>query len=586
MTVKPPNKPREHLEGTADSGSSQSLLRLQRAVLKLALSFRGQNPRLDELLKRLGSLMKGGRRDAEIQILIDDIVEVIVSNDVARDPRQLAAGMIGEMLEHLAPKPAWRDQTRALQRRLQDLESADDLPRYLKEAAELVNAQLRAPFNGHDERDPKARAGEDNLARLLARLDAPPELQHELARIRTRLEQHASQAQILESVEETARLISQALATNVTAPAASATAAWHGARTSLLQFLDQVTLPEKLVPELAALKSGLASAADDAQVGQSVAAIAGLIAKARALLEHEITELREFLRAVLERLSEVKDRMAESGLVHLEALQSTVDFERLMAAQFEDMRETIADEPDLNALKDQIENHLSTIDAGLKDFAQREKHRHSEAKTQLGSVVDKLNALEEETKSLRESLAEQRSRSLMDSLTGVLNRIGYDEAMDREYARWQRHGGTLCIAVVDVDYFKSVNDRFGHTAGDKVLSTVATLVKRSIRQSDILCRYGGEEFSLILPQTELGGGIAAMEKIRAIVADSNFRFRETPVPVTISIGIAEFHMGDEPGEVFDRADRAMYLAKELGRNRCCSERDVPYVAAPAAAATN
>jgi diguanylate cyclase len=586
MTVKPPNKPREHHEDTAEGGSHQSLLRLQRAVLKLALSFRGQNPRLDELLKRLGILMKNGRRDAEIQLLIDDVVEVIVSNDVARDPRQLAAGMIGEMLEHIAPKPAWRDQTRALQRRLQDLESADDLPRHLKEAAEIINAQLRAPFSGQDERDPKARAGEDNLARLLARLDAPPELQHELARIRTRLEQHASQAQILESVEETARLISQALATNLTAPAASATAAWHGARTSLLQFLDQVTLPEKLVSELAGLKSGLASAADDAQVGQSVAAIASLIAKARALLEHEIAELREFLRTVLDRLSEVKDRMAESGLVHLEALQSTVDFERLIAAQFEDMRETIADEPDLNALKDQIEHHLSTIDAGLKDFAQREKRRHSEAKTQLGSVVDKLNALEEETKSLRESLAEQRSRSLMDSLTGVLNRIGYDEAMDREYARWQRHGGTLCIAVVDVDYFKSVNDKFGHTAGDKVLSTIATLIKRSIRQSDILCRYGGEEFSLILPQTELAGGIAAMEKIRAIVADSNFRFRETPVPVTISIGIAEFHMGDEPGEVFDRADRAMYLAKELGRNRCCSERDVPYAAAPAAAAAS
>lgn len=571
MTGKQPDTPRDCLEDGTDVAPGQSLLRLQRAVLKLALSFRGKNSRLDELLKRLGMLMKEGRPDGDLQALIDEIVEAIVSDEVVRDPRQVASATLRGLLEQLAMKPAWRDQARALQRRLKELEPNEDLSRYLKEAAEIINAQLRTARTV-DDHDPKPqRKIEDNLPLLLAKLTVPPALEAELARLRTRLEQRTSQAALLESIDEAAQAISRALEP-------SAGTGWHTARAHFATLLGQLTMPMALVPDVAAIRGALDAATCEAEVRQTIPATASLVAKARALLEHEIEELRQFLRSVLARLAEFKGQMEESGLLHSEALRSTADFEHRMASQVEDLRGAVADENDVEAIKRHVQRHLDTIGTGLREFAQREKRRHDEAKSQLSAVVAKIDALEEETRSLRENLAEQRSRSLMDSLTGVLNRVGYEEAVDREYARWLRHGGALCVSFIDVDHFKSVNDKYGHAAGDKVLATVATLIKRSIRLSDILCRYGGEEFVLIMPQTELSGAIQAMEKIRLVVAESNFRYREAPVPITISIGIAEFHLGDEADEVFDRADRAMYLAKELGRNRCCSERDVPFIA--------
>ena len=163
---------------------------------------------------------------------------------------------------------------------------------------------------------------------------------------------------------------------------------------------------------------------------------------------------------------------------------------------------------------------------------------------------------------------------MLDPLTGALNRLGYTESMGREYARWRRYGGQLSLAMCDLDLFKRINDDYGHAAGDKVLTSVAGLLRQQIRNCDLLCRLGGEEFAVILPETALEGARIAAEKLRANVAASKFRFKNSPVPVTISIGVAEFHAGDTIEDVFERADRALYMAKHQGRNRCQSERDL------------
>ena len=127
---------------------------------------------------------------------------------------------------------------------------------------------------------------------------------------------------------------------------------------------------------------------------------------------------------------------------------------------------------------------------------------------------------------------------LIDPLTGILNRSGYDENINKEYVRWKRYESNLSLAVLDLDLFKNINDAYGHAVGDKVLSTVARQLESQIRECDILCRYGGEEFVLVLPETGVTDAVVLLEKLRQYVAECRFHFHDTPVPVTMSCGVA------------------------------------------------
>jgi diguanylate cyclase len=188
-------------------------------------------------------------------------------------------------------------------------------------------------------------------------------------------------------------------------------------------------------------------------------------------------------------------------------------------------------------------------------------------------TLRRLSELESEMAQLRSDFDEQQSLSMIDPLTGVYNRLGYMEGISREYARIQRHGGTLSIAIFDLDFFKNINDQFGHATGDKVLSSVAALLRKHVRGVDLICRYGGEEFVLVMPETNLEGAATVADKLRNVIGSSQFRFKDAPVPVTVSCGVASFRVEDTIDEVFERADRALYRAKNLGRNRCCLEEE-------------
>ena len=110
------------------------------------------------------------------------------------------------------------------------------------------------------------------------------------------------------------------------------------------------------------------------------------------------------------------------------------------------------------------------------------------------------------------------------------------------------------MAVIDLDRFKNINDTYGHSTGDKVLATIARQISGQIRACDIFCRYGGEEFMLLLPERSMDDAIGLVEKLRVYISECNFHFQQIPVPVTMSCGVAEFHKDDTIEDVFDRAD--------------------------------
>ena len=156
-----------------------------------------------------------------------------------------------------------------------------------------------------------------------------------------------------------------------------------------------------------------------------------------------------------------------------------------------------------------------------------------------------------------------------DPLTGVGNRRAFDSELNICEARW-RDGGTCSLLLIDVDYFKSFNDRFGHHAGDEMLRSVANVLKHETEGNGFVARYGGEEFAVILPDTDLSEAEIIAESLREFVAIHHVHFRKLDLRVTVRIGVAQAQPNDVPNDLIVRADHRLYAAKEAGRNRICA----------------
>ena len=166
---------------------------------------------------------------------------------------------------------------------------------------------------------------------------------------------------------------------------------------------------------------------------------------------------------------------------------------------------------------------------------------------------------------LRQREASLMSLSLTDELTGLGNRRMLEKSLAIELSRVQRSGTPLSVIILDIDFFKLVNDRYGHGVGDQVLIRFGTLLSELLRPTDIITRFGGEEFVVLLPHTALDGAAAAAERIRGVLA---LEIVEPLIaPVTASCGVAELAPGEAGLSLIERADQALYRAKYEGRNR-------------------
>jgi diguanylate cyclase (GGDEF)-like protein len=183
------------------------------------------------------------------------------------------------------------------------------------------------------------------------------------------------------------------------------------------------------------------------------------------------------------------------------------------------------------------------------------------------TVVDATETCLYQTK-LDEALAIIAEQSVRDALTGVYNRRKLEEQLSAELARATRYKRALSLLMFDIDHFKRINDGFGHLAGDEVIRHVAKLASASLRDSDLIGRYGGEEFVVLLPEIAASGALVVAERIRASVAGTPATFEGREIAATISVGIAEAgSVPRTPESLLGDADEALYCSKKNGRNR-------------------
>jgi diguanylate cyclase (GGDEF)-like protein len=183
---------------------------------------------------------------------------------------------------------------------------------------------------------------------------------------------------------------------------------------------------------------------------------------------------------------------------------------------------------------------------------------------QLGRMRRRLSR---QKKELQEAVERIQTLATRDALTGLLNRRAMLEALSHEAQRAQRSGEPLCLALIDLDHFKHINDTHGHAAGDRVLCRFAEIAREELRTTDVLSRWGGEEFMLLLPATGVPAALVCIERVRTRLATTQFDDIAPGLTATFSAGFAQCRGEADLEHAIERADQAMYKAKAEGRNR-------------------
>jgi diguanylate cyclase (GGDEF)-like protein len=200
---------------------------------------------------------------------------------------------------------------------------------------------------------------------------------------------------------------------------------------------------------------------------------------------------------------------------------------------------------------------------------------HAFAVNLLTKLADRLRANNAAVSKNVQQRQRYERAAMFDGLTGIHNRRWLDETLHRLHARFQPPEGKLAVGLIDIDHFKQFNDKHGHDAGDHVLTLVANTLAKNLRPTDLCARFGGEEFVLLFPGTDVDTAAIAAERLRAVVQalDPTMLSGAALPRVTISIGLAQLHAGQTVPDLLKTADQAMYQAKQTGRNRVVVGRE-------------
>lgn len=185
------------------------------------------------------------------------------------------------------------------------------------------------------------------------------------------------------------------------------------------------------------------------------------------------------------------------------------------------------------------------------------------------TMSNQLTAAESRLESQGEQVSQLKRKSRSDALTGVMNRLAMEEDLPDEFARSKRYKRIFSLVMADIDFFKKINDNYGHNVGDEALKSFATILMKCVRDVDVVYRFGGEEFLILLPETETNGAAIATERMRGRIESHILKSKSVPsLRMTASFGISSFREEDTAYmDILKRADTALYAAKENGRNR-------------------
>ncbi|WP_223489564.1 GGDEF domain-containing protein [Pseudomonas sp. A-RE-19] len=333
---------------------------------------------------------------------------------------------------------------------------------------------------------------------------------------------------------------------------------------TLLGLLDDLALPERHRPQAEAMRDRLQNGLNWYELLPILDDLATLML---AITDSGQHEFEAYLQQLNERLESFQSNLQAASEGHADNRSAAREMDTQIREQVDGLQSSMQEAADLDDLKHVLENHLEGLLGTMDQHQKQRDEREQEVAARLQSLAERVAHMEQEALGYREHLEEQRQKALIDPLTGLPNRAAWSERLDQEIGQWQQHGNTLLLAMLDLDHFKRINDNYGHLAGDKVLKIIASVLRKRLRGTDFIARFGGEEFVLLMPATVPAVGMKLLETLRASIEACPFHFKGERVTITISMGLTAFRPGEHGDLVLKRADQALYRAKNGGRNR-------------------
>ncbi|MCC7121537.1 MAG: diguanylate cyclase [Gammaproteobacteria bacterium] len=537
---------------------AQSERALVQALLKFAQCFDGLDVGLD---RQLSSLRTNLRSSSEPKIragLLGEIADACLAQ--ARKRASLPTDSGRAPLETLLAALRLPAQTTIELRQIQSrLKNGEDPARVAALLANTLN-DLAATVSARTGPSRGSAPADDIVPRVLDELATHDALRERAAGLRSAWQQDAGAAarQGLES--RFLQLVRDALGPQDPA-ARTPPDAQPG--TSLAQLLDWLLLPSEFEERSQRLRETLGCGASADPVRETGKFLNDL----HAFMRKDLRTLEDYLKQASENLSVIDLELRYAVDHSRTAALHSCELSRGINAEMDEIDAAVQDERPPADLRALVERRVATIRATMSTFLHLQQHRQETYEQRIADLNQRLQSFERESTRLREDLEAEQARAHSDTLTGAPNRLAYEERAQIEVRRAWRHRSPLCLAMLDLDHFKRINDGFGHKAGDKLLRYTASIALKRIRATDLFARYGGEEFVTLLTDTRLEDALEVCEDLRRQIAGSNFHFKGSPVPVTVSIGVAELGEQESLATLFDRADQALYRAKRDGRNR-------------------
>lgn len=333
---------------------------------------------------------------------------------------------------------------------------------------------------------------------------------------------------------------------------------------TLLGLLDDLTLPERHRPQAEAMRDRLQNGLNWYELIPILDDLATLML---AITDSGQHEFEAYLQHLNERLESFQSNLQAASDGHADNRSAAREMDTQIREQVDGLQSSMQEAADLEDLKHVLENHLEGLLGTMDQHQKQRDEREHEIAARLQSLAERVAHMEQEALGYREHLEEQRQKALIDPLTSLPNRAAWSERLEHEVHHWQQHGNTLLLAMLDLDHFKRINDNYGHLAGDKVLKIIASVLRKRLRGTDFIARFGGEEFVMLMPDTSLVTGAKLLETFRASIEACPFHFKGERVTITLSVGFTALKTAEHSDQALKRADQALYRAKNGGRNR-------------------
>ena len=589
---------------------------LRRGLVRSTLAAEGTDRAVDQCMKEMREVIRTDDMDAGLAALLPRLEKAVLDSEQRRETRVDQIGTaLAELVKQLQSLPLPREVSRPLKSFAKQLDGrvsqAREIPLLLGELSGLQGqalslleqpAETTRPgllqrlFGG---RELEADAQDDSLANSPLIAHAAPEPTHpaqqpsaevevdnEVALLEEPSAQVPSIAPIMaesaiEPVQQPQMALAPAMAEMLAeldpqrsdhealyalpdSPEPSYSSVARHIESTLLGLLDDLSLPERHRPQAEAMRERLKNGLNWYELLPILDDLAVLML---AITDSGQHEFEVYLQQLNERLESFQSNLQAASEGHADNRSAAQELDSQIREQVDGLQSSMHQAQDLDGLKQVLENHLEGLLGTMDEHRKQRDQREQEVAARLQGLADRVASMEHEAQGYREHLEEQRQKALVDPLTGLPNRAAWSERLEHEVGQWQQHGNTLLLAMLDLDHFKRINDNYGHLAGDKVLKIIATVLRKRLRGTDFIARFGGEEFVLLLPDTPQAAGMKLLESLRAAIEACPFHFKGDPVTITASIGISAFRAGEHSDQVLKRADQALYRAKDAGRNR-------------------